>query len=99
MACGFCKNSGHTIRTCTAHGVDGMRKANADRAEEKRRVRDAKDFQKYCIQDIPIPLESPVLYPGSVNVIYAKDCQSVDGAITTSLPVGFLCYTLRLASI
>ncbi len=92
MACGFCKSSAHTIRTCSAHGAEGMRNANAARAEKKRREKVAKDWDKYSITEDCITLDSPKLYPGRVNCIFSKDCESVEGAVNTAMPDGYFPY-------
>tara|TARA_R110002050_G_C8919557_1_gene511322 strand:- start:93 stop:1949 length:1857 start_codon:yes stop_codon:yes gene_type:complete len=102
MACGFCKATGHTIRTCTHPGAEGVRRENAAKAEEKRRAKDAREWERYSIQPDMIQLESPPMYPGNVNVLFSDDCQTVQGAIATAMPEGYLpyivsCMNLRIS--
>ena len=90
MVCGFCKASGHTIRTCTVTGAEGVRQSNALIAERKRRLRDATEWEKYSVRAESIQLPAPDIYAGHVNILFSDDCRTVEGAVSTAMPIGFL---------
>ena len=105
VQCGFCGASGHTIRTCSATGVEEERQrqstdpkcvAQKEKAAQKRAEKNESESRRLQLTADPKSLHVPEVKPGHIKTEYGETARNIRGAIDLALPKEYLTKILRI---